>query len=153
MSPSPKPGDTKCVEGAEYIWMSKAAAGNDLTSINDKLSQIIDILVGMGGGGLGGGGVGGAACGTCNGEYVSLLRHVDPKKTDEEIIIGIASRHIHLRTDQTIKLKLGGTMADEILIDATESPFEIHDIGGVGYDTVYVTTGEDTTTVKILAYN
>ena len=149
MSPAPQPGDTKCVEGAEYTWVSRAAAGNDLASINDKLSQIIDILLGISGGGEGGG----AGCGPCNGEYVSLLRHVDPKKTDEEIIIGIASRNLHIRTDQSIKLKLGGTMGDEIIIDATESPFEIRCIGGTGYDTVYVTTGAGETTVKILAYN
>ena len=152
MSPSPKPGDVKCVEGAEYIWVSKAslAGGGDLTSISDKLTQIIDLLIAMGGGGGGGGGL---TCGPCNGEYASITRTVLAKKTDEEIIIGISARNIQIRTDQTVTIKLGGTMGDEIDIDATESPFEIFDLGGTGYDTIFVTTNAADTTLKILAYN
>ena len=151
MSISPQPGDKKCVEGTEYVWVKRGGpAGNDLTSINDKLSQIIDILLAMSGAG-GGGGVGG--CGPCNGEYASITRTVQAKKTDEEIIIGIKFRNIQIRTDQTITVKLGGTMGDEIDIDATESPFEIYHIGGTGYDTIYVTTNASDTILRILAYN
>lgn len=115
----------------------EVSSGNN-TVVEQLLARIVDLL--------GGGNLGGA--------YRSIQLDIGAKESAYEIPLGIHADNIVIRCDQNITLKFnrldGG---DNIFIDSSEFPFSISGLKlNNSIHTLFVTTGDQKTTVKILAF-
>lgn len=110
---------------------------SDMSTTEQKLTRLVDI---SGGGDIGGG-------------YRSIVIEIPAHEQSYEIGMGLYATQVNIRCDQGITLTLNSTRSDNIFIDSAEFPFSISNLSLNGaIHTVFITTGANPTTVKILAF-
>jgi hypothetical protein len=109
----------------------------DLNSVESKLQRLVDIQ--------GGGNIGGV--------YRALTIGVPALEQRYEISLGIYATQIIMRCDKDITLVLNDKSYDNIFLQVADFPFSVSDLKLTeSIHTLFVTTGNDLTTLKILAF-
>lgn len=109
----------------------------DMSVTEQKLSRLVDIA---GGGNL-------------LGSYRSIKIEIPPREKAWEVSLGINATQFNIRCDQAVTMTLNTSTGDNIFIEATEFPFSVSNLSiNQSIHTVYITTGDNLTTVKILAF-
>lgn len=109
----------------------------DMSTTEAQLTRLVDI---EGGGNLGGG-------------YRSLALTVPAHEKGYSITLGLHASQMIIRSDQGITITLNSSSADNIFIAANEFPFGISGLKlNESINTLYVTTGDNDTNIKILAF-
>ena len=109
----------------------------DMSTTEAQLTRLVDI---EGGGNLGGG-------------YRSISLTIPAHEKGYGITLGLHATQIIIRSDQGLTITLNSPSADNIFIAANEFPFGVSDLKlNESINNVYVTTGDNDTNIKILAF-
>jgi hypothetical protein len=136
-----------CIAGNKYRIVEDATGGNtytlpqqptvDMSVTESKLTRIVDII---GGGNIGGG-------------YRSVKTDIPAREQSYPMPLGLHATQVNIRADQAITLKLNSTQGDDIFIEVSEFPLSISDLSiNESIHTLFITTGDNQTRVKVLAF-
>lgn len=132
-----------CIGGNKYRVVGDGSynlpkgSTSDMSITEQKLTRLVNLA---GGGEIGGG-------------YRSVKVDVPAHETAYEINLGIHATQLNIRCDQAVVVKLNSVQADDIFIEVSEFPFSISELKlNESIHTMFITTGDDSATVKILAF-
>jgi hypothetical protein len=109
----------------------------DMSITEQKLARLVDIAGG----------------GSIPGTYRSIKQDIPPREKSWEIALGVRATQLNIRCNQAVTINFNSTQGDNIFVEASEFPFSISELAiNQGIHTIYITTGDNTTTVKILAF-
>ena len=116
---------------------SSYSSEEQVSSLESKVDKIIDAI----------------GVGSVGGGYRSLSITLPAREKKYMVRLGIVAHQMHIRSDQGLTVNLNTEGGDDIFIDASEFPFSVSELPrNQGIHTVYLTTGTNETTIKILAF-
>jgi hypothetical protein len=133
---------TVCIGGNKYMIVddgtgTPTATTVDMSITEEKLTRLVDIAGG----------------GAFPGLYRSIKQDIPAREKMWEIGLGIRATQLNIRCDQAVTMNFNSVQGDNIFVESTEFPLSISDLNiSEAITSVFISTGDNPTTVKILAF-